>query len=277
MTDYATGIQYRVWGAPKAAAYSSGFNASAKYTARMQVAEFDIPAVLGGTYSYNDDGQLGGFIATTPQYSQYDRRMDRAFSYEEFGRMNSSVANVSGFTANYSPQQDEFGNVKNAAYHYWQNGPNSTSFSATYQNNRIVPGTVTDNGVAQTWNYDAMGNRTSIVKTVGGTTLESVQVDAVGRGVGGGLDGEGRAVVIGGGENFLCAINGIRRRSHNDFEFARSQNSQACAGRREFDRGTDRFLCPLDASRPIESGCARNGTRTGQTASPCHYSERRAN
>jgi YD repeat-containing protein len=198
VTSYVSGIQYRAWGAPKAASYGSGFSASAKYTARMQVSEFDIPGVIGGTYTYNDDGQLSAFVASTPQYSQYDRRMDRTFGYDEFGRMNSSVAGGYGFVATYSPQQDAFGNVTNASYHYWQNGNQPVTFSAAYQNNRVAPGSVTDAGQAQTWNYDAMGNRTSIVKTINGTptTVESIAVDAVGRGVAGAtLDGDGRTAI----------------------------------------------------------------------------------
>jgi YD repeat-containing protein len=198
VTSYVSGIQYRAWGAPKAASYGSGFSASAKYTARMQVSEFDIPGVIGGTYTYNDDGQLSAFVASTPQYSQYDRRMDRTFGYDEFSRMNSSVAGGYGFVATYSPQQDAFGNVTNASYHYWQNGNQPVTFSAAYQNNRVAPGSVTDAGQAQTWNYDAMGNRTSIVKTINGTptTVESIAVDAVGRGVAGAtLDGDGRTAI----------------------------------------------------------------------------------
>jgi YD repeat-containing protein len=203
VTSYASGIQYRAWGAPKAVSYGSGFSASAKYNVRMQVSEFDIPGVIGGTYTYNDDRQLSTFVAsTTAQPTQYDTRMNRTFGYDQFGRLNSSVAGGSGFYATYNPTQDAFGNVTNAAYHYWQNGTTQTAFTAAYQNNRAT--SVTDAAQAQTWNYDAMGNRTSITKTVNGTptTIESIQVDALGRGVGAILDGEGRAVVLGGGGNY---------------------------------------------------------------------------
>ena len=196
VTSYASGIQYRAWGAPKAVSYGSGFTASAKFNVRMQVSEFDIPGVIGGTYTYNDDRQLNTFVASTPQYQQYDTRMNRTFGYDEFGRMNSSVGGGGGFYATFNPQQDAFGNVTNSSYHYWQNNSTATTFTATYQNNRVA--SVSDNGLAQTWNYDAMGNRTGIIKTSDGTTLESINIDAVGRGVAAGatLDGEGQAAIF---------------------------------------------------------------------------------
>ncbi|MGH8106594.1 MAG: hypothetical protein ACREO2_09760, partial [Arenimonas sp.] len=210
VTNYATGIQYRAWDAPKAVSYGSGFNASAKYNARLQVSEFDIPGVIGGTYSYNDDGQLSNFVASTTQYQQYDIRMNRTFGYDEFGRMSSSVAGGYGFYATFNPQQDAFGNVTSSSYQYWQNSSTATSFAATYQNNRIT--SVTDGGLAQTWNYDAMGNRTSLVNTVNGTptTVESVNVDAVGRGIAAGvtLDGRGEAVIVQGNYHIRSSVFG---------------------------------------------------------------------
>ena len=201
VTSYASGIQYRAWNSPKAVAYGNGFSASAKFTMRMQVQEFDIPGLIGGTYTYNSDGQLNTFVPSTAQYSQYDPRMSRTFGYDEFGRLNSSVTGgYDGFKANYNPQQDEFGNVKIASYHYWQNSNAAALFSATYQNNRVVPNTVTDSGQAQTWNYDAMGNRTGVISTINGTptTVESINIDAVGRGVAAGvtLDGEGQTAAF---------------------------------------------------------------------------------
>ncbi|MFN0110025.1 MAG: hypothetical protein ACKVZH_14315 [Blastocatellia bacterium] len=212
VTSYASGIQYRAWGSPKAVAYGSGFSASAKFTTRMQVQEFDIPGLIGGAYTYNSDGQLNTFIAATAQSAQYDRRMDRTLGYDELGRLSSSVAGSYSFKADYSPQQDEFGNVKNASYHYWQNSDVATTFSANYQNNRVVANSVTDAGQAQTWNYDAMGNRTSIVKTINGapTTVESINVDAIGRGVVGGviLDGQGQPSVVSGNYHIRSTVFG---------------------------------------------------------------------
>ena len=66
ITNYATGKTYRAWGVPKAVSYGSGFNGSAKYNGRLQVTQFDIPTVIGGTYSYNLDGQLNTFTPSTP-------------------------------------------------------------------------------------------------------------------------------------------------------------------------------------------------------------------
>ena len=71
MTNYVTGIEYRAWGAPKTTVYGSGFTASAKFTARLQPASFDMYGVsgsttnnvMGGTYAYNNAGQLTNFVA----------------------------------------------------------------------------------------------------------------------------------------------------------------------------------------------------------------------
>jgi YD repeat-containing protein len=180
VTNYATGIAYRAWDAPKAVSFGSGFSASAKYTARLQVREFDIPTVIGGTYQYNPDGSLNTFVAETPQSNEYDRYMDRAFSYDEHGRMSSTTSS-GGLPYLFTYEYDEFGNLKKSDYRYWQISNFPQSFEATYQNGRVT--TASDGGVMQTWNYDAMGNRTSLQNTVNGTTttVESLVVDAVGR------------------------------------------------------------------------------------------------
>jgi YD repeat-containing protein len=104
VTNYATGIAYRAWNPPKAASYGSGFAASAKYNARYQVKEFDIPGVIGGTYSYNLDGQLNTFVPSTPQSSDYDFRMGRTYTYDSIGRLNGSSASGGGlFPYAYNP------------------------------------------------------------------------------------------------------------------------------------------------------------------------------
>jgi YD repeat-containing protein len=192
VTQYATGITYRAWNVPKAASYGSGFTGSAKYTPRLQVKEFDIPGVIGGTYNYNLDGQINTFTPSTPQSSDYDWRMSRSFTYDAIGRMISSQAagGSSLFPFAYNPTYDAFGNVTNASYLYWQGGNTAVTFSATYQNNRAS--NITDAGQAQTWTYDAMGNRTSITRN--GTTIEQIFVNAVGRAVNSPVDGLGQPI-----------------------------------------------------------------------------------
>jgi hypothetical protein len=81
---YTTNKQYRAWGAPKTVTFGTGFSAAAKYTARMQVDEFDMPGVLGGKYTYNNDRQLSTFVAQVTRNNvlvDFDRRMDRTMGY----------------------------------------------------------------------------------------------------------------------------------------------------------------------------------------------------
>ena len=125
------------------------------------------------------DGQLNTFTPSTPLSNQYDYRMGRSFSYDPLGRMNASSA--TGFPYAYNPTYNEFGNVTGSSYLYWQSGSSNVQYSATFQNNKVTSST--DAGQTQTSNYDAMGNRTSLTKTVNGTTttIESTSIDAVGR------------------------------------------------------------------------------------------------
>ena len=105
--------------------------------------------------------------------------MGRSFSYDTLGRMNASSA--TGFPYAYNPTYNEFGNVTASSYLYWQSGSSNVQYSATFQNNKVTSST--DAGQTQTSNYDAMGNRTSLTRTVNGTTttIESSSIDAVGR------------------------------------------------------------------------------------------------
>jgi YD repeat-containing protein len=191
VTQYATGIAYRAWNGPKTASYGSGFAATVKYTPRLQVKEFDLPGVIGGTYTYNLDGQLNTFTPSTPQSSDYDWRMGRTFTYDAIGRMSGSAASGGGnFPFAYNPTYNEFGNITNSSYLYWQGGASAVTFSATYQNNRATA--VTDAGQTQTWTYDAMGNRTSLVQN--GNTIENILVNAVGRAANEQTDGTGQPI-----------------------------------------------------------------------------------
>ncbi len=213
VTNYATGIEYRAWGGAKTTVYGSGFTASATFTARMQTASFDMYGVsgstmnnvMGGTYTYNNAGQLTNFVAqvtrTLPnnqtQVVDFDRRMDRTVSYDEFGRLTSSAANnIFGFYANYAQTQDQFGNVTNSTYRHWTSSSVPAIFTAQYANNKVVANTASDqdksqNNLPQTWEYDAMGNRTRLANTAGNVTVEQLAFDGAGRAIPSGVQVDG--------------------------------------------------------------------------------------
>jgi hypothetical protein len=87
---------------------------------------------------------------------------------------------------------NEFNNVVSSSYLYWQGGNSNVSFNATYQNNRVTSST--DAGQSQTWNYDAMGNRTSLMQN--GNAIETIAINALGRAANAPLDGEGQPIKV---------------------------------------------------------------------------------
>jgi YD repeat-containing protein len=212
VTNYVTGIQYRAWEAPKQASYGSGHTAASKYGIRMQIQQFDLPGVMGGTYDYNPDGRLKTMkAATDANPTAYDRRMDRSFLYDQAGRtIRTRAAQEAGlgghpnfqFRQDYS--YDAFSNMTSRGGMYWQSGGGGENvyLNTTYTNNRAT--TVTDAGVSQTWTYDGMGYRKKITtpdpnhpgQTI---TLQDSVIDAVGRIVEAGatLDGAGQVVISG--------------------------------------------------------------------------------
>jgi YD repeat-containing protein len=151
VTTYASGTQYRAWGALKHLTYGNAKTLSATYNARLQAASFNIPGVMSKTYDYYADGQL--------RFSSdlMDHRFDRSYSHDQIGRLKEafSGAEARGETpTNDRPYKetfayDGFSHLTNRTSTNW-NDVYSTSDS--YTNHR-----------RDGWSYDAEGDLSASV------------------------------------------------------------------------------------------------------------------
>jgi YD repeat-containing protein len=147
VSQFASNIQYRAWGAVKAVSYGNGTSLSTGYNSRLLPASFSVPGAISKTYQYYSDGRL--------DYSQDvdEPRYDRKSGYDQVGRLTKALsgAEARGLPAtedrpyNESYQQDVWGNLTNRTSQQWARS--SVSEPAVYTNNR-----------RSDWHYDAGGN-----------------------------------------------------------------------------------------------------------------------
>jgi len=201
VTDYVSNITYRAWGAEKSLSIDFlNYSVSKSYNNRMQVTRIDDQGKLAADYTYTIDGLLSTVQGLN------DRRMDRSFSYDYFGRVTGTrSASAAGLGSSEPPQfqqdydYDEFAHMTLRQGKYWYT--NDNTFSATYTNN--LASNVTDGGFPRDWQYDAEGNVKSEAQCPPGPpwpcTRRQHNYDAVGREIGfptdaDNFDGDGRLV-----------------------------------------------------------------------------------
>lgn len=147
VSQFASNIQYRAWGAVKSVNYGNGKSLSSDYNSRLLPATFSVPGVISKTYQYYADGRMN--------YSQdvNDPRYDRKTVYDQSAYLTKALsgAEARGLPAtedrpyNQSYQQDVWGNLTNRTDQQWAREP--ASEPATYTKNRRTD-----------WHYDAEGN-----------------------------------------------------------------------------------------------------------------------
>jgi len=200
VTSYASNVQYRAWGAVKAADFGDGQSESVpQFNARMRPTQFRTGNSQNSgyryDYSYYDDGRLSQVRdlddkVGDPRTVQF-HYMSRVYAYDQAARIGGVTAmnpNPNGnaipapFTGNYG--YDAFSNLTSRSGHYALNSDQSDS--ATYTNNRRVQTgwsydadgrilTSTDNSdvagsSARSWSYDAAGEEISVAQTAAGVT-----------------------------------------------------------------------------------------------------------
>ncbi|MCG3146362.1 MAG: hypothetical protein HONDAALG_04397 [Gammaproteobacteria bacterium] len=157
VTTYAAGMQYRAWGAVKSLSYGNGITFSANYNKRLQMQTFEIaktgsPTMMKADFQYYGDGR----IKYAKDYR--DDRFDRAFSYDQVGRIQEAYAGsqARGFMGLPDPnpatppyrqsyQYDVWGNTTGSSGKFW-----SRDYTSTDSYN--------PNGQRQGWQYDGAGN-----------------------------------------------------------------------------------------------------------------------
>ncbi|HEV7903688.1 MAG TPA: S8 family serine peptidase [Pyrinomonadaceae bacterium] len=166
VTQYATAMQYRAFGALKSLTYGNNQSLTQVFNARQQLAQMQIGTELSAVFEYDADGQIRYAKDNT------DATKDRAYQYDQVGRL---AAGLSGAEARGGVEAD---GIYRQTYQYdvWDNPTGravnrfwsvNSPFTDTYTNNRKSGST-----------YDAQGNVTRDSFGINGRTHT---FDAAGR------------------------------------------------------------------------------------------------
>jgi YD repeat-containing protein len=187
VTQYATNVQYRAWGAMKAASYGNTPTTAALYNARLQPTHFEIPGVMAKDYQYNADGQL--------RYSAnlLDNKLDRSYSYDHAGRIKEAFsgplargeADTNDRPYKEYSQYDAMDHLVNRAGRHWSQPLPNAGVTDSFVNNRNPNWQYDADGRLKSGSdvvstFDAAGRATTIVSNSGGDTRTS-QFDGDGR------------------------------------------------------------------------------------------------
>jgi YD repeat-containing protein len=149
VSSYASGIQYRAWGALKQISAGATHTASFDYNWRLQANHFDIDGgVVNQNYDRYSDGRLSFVHNTT------DNNFDRSYTYDHAGRLTAAA---SGGEARHDlgavPMYETF------AYNAWDN--TTTRVNESWLNDYYDSGSYANNRRTG-WGYDADGRIASI-------------------------------------------------------------------------------------------------------------------
>jgi YD repeat-containing protein len=149
VTSYASGLQYRAFGALKQITYGNTKSLSMEYDSRMRLSKWDMPNVLGYTYDYSNNGE-NSTGRVTFAHSLYDNTLDRAWHYDQVGRLDQAYSgsearafigtepwgNQTGpYAQNY--QYDQLGNMTHrVGWGGWMGSVNNEAY-LSYTNNRL--------------------------------------------------------------------------------------------------------------------------------------------
>ncbi len=147
VTSYATGFQYRAWGALKHVAYPNGREVDIEYNNRQQMTSYDAE-ILSSDYEYFADGRI--------KYARNNGNdtFDRAYAYDHAGRLMEgySGAEARGGTTPDGPYRQSY------RYDTWDNLITRTNRLFTHQLDNYT--TTYTNDRKQGWQYNASGNVT---------------------------------------------------------------------------------------------------------------------
>jgi YD repeat-containing protein len=154
---YASGMQYRAWGAIKGLSYGNGRTLVVTYNSRLQVESYQIPGVIATQYRYtttptspDDDG----LVKFAQDLTQVNSLFDRAYRYDHVGRLTEALtgSEAQGGAAQDGPYYQSFGydvwdNLTSRGGRHWSQP--ADGYTADYTNGRN-----------DAWTYDADGRPT---------------------------------------------------------------------------------------------------------------------
>ncbi len=163
ITNYATGITYRAWGATSHIDYGNSRKLDITYNKMLQPNSYTIPGVMQKTYEYYSDGMVKSST------DGLDNRFDRSYKYDHVGRVIEALSGAEsrgGAATNDRPYKQTFEYdeqshiVKRPFYRIWTQNKNDT-YDLTFRGGRST-----------TWQYDKNGN---LMNT--NSILDGVQYD----------------------------------------------------------------------------------------------------
>ena len=165
VTQYASGMKYRAWGALKEMAYGNGLKAELGYNSRLQVARYRVglPNTQPGAgdrafseYEYEADGRV------KQTYDRTDGGFDRSYLYDLVGRLVHARTSSSAYYQSYS--YDEFGHMTHRGNGSWRFYENTFSEYLNNRNTKTTTGPPSYPSCCPpqpvVWSYDAAGNVT---------------------------------------------------------------------------------------------------------------------
>ena len=87
-SSYVSSLTYRASGAAKQISYGNTRTLTLSYDSRLRQTGWDIPGVLGYSYSYDYGSEHGNKVIWAD--SLYDNTLDRAYGYDQVGRLTSA-------------------------------------------------------------------------------------------------------------------------------------------------------------------------------------------
>ncbi|MFN7944708.1 MAG: peptidoglycan DD-metalloendopeptidase family protein [Blastocatellia bacterium] len=175
VTQYANDLKYRAWGAVKSLAYGNGVNLSTSYNARLKTQSFEVarsgsPTMIKADYQYHADGR----IRYAKDYR--DSRFDRAFTYDQAGRIQESYAGSDARNYMSLPDPNPATPPYRQTYQYDVWGNQTGSSGKIWNTNYNSTDSYKPSGRWEGWQYDAAGNLLN-------DTKNQFSYDAAGRNV----------------------------------------------------------------------------------------------
>lgn len=171
-STYASGMQYRAFGALKAMSYGNTRQLAVSYDSRMRPVQWDVLGLFGSEYRYDYFHEHTNRVTFVRHL--YTSTLDRSYEYDQVGRLNwaytGAEASAHAFSGQWGTQDgpyaqanfyDQFGNITQRLG--W--GAANPSFTASYTNNRKnglsydLAGNLTNDG--QAFTYDATSQQVS--------------------------------------------------------------------------------------------------------------------
>jgi YD repeat-containing protein len=148
VSSYASGMQYRAWGALKSLTYGNSKTLALGYDRNLNVTNYEIPGVMKKGYQYYDDGRL----KFTQDLLTTNSKFDRLYKYDHLGRttiaLTGAEARGQGPTDdrpyNETMAYDPMNHLTLRELRHWDRS--DTTGNETYTNNKRFG-----------WQYDADG------------------------------------------------------------------------------------------------------------------------